>query len=110
MDRVADYVEQIKQLGMRVTMDPRNLNPPCVLFVPPRVELDSNCGGVATFKAFFIAPGPANLDAWRVVDKMAAMAAPVLNIETLDPSSYGVDDTGVLPALEATWEGNVTWP
>ena len=96
--------------GLRVTLDPRNVNPPCVLLVPPRVEMDLNCGGTAEFKAFILVPPPANLDAWRLADDMAVKVGGVVDVRTLEPSSYGVDDSGLLPALEATWEGAVTWP
>lgn len=110
IDTLTDYTEALRGIGLRVTMDPRNVNPPCVLMVPPSFTVDVVCGGTAAFTAYFLVPPPGNLDAWAKLDQMAADASEVLPIETLLPSQYEVDATGMLPAFEAAWTQSIQWP
>ena len=104
------YLADLKGASIRATMDPRSVNPPTVLLVPPTFDLTVNCGGDAEFRALVLAPPPANLDAWRVLDDLAAKVADVIPIERIRPTQYGVDDTGALPALELSWQLALSWP
>ena len=108
--RLEGYLTDLKGAGVRATMDPRSVNPPCVLLTPPDFDLDVNCGGTAEFRAVVLAPPPANLDSWRVLDDLAAKVADVIPIERIRPTQYGVDDTGALPALELSWQLALSWP
>jgi hypothetical protein len=110
IDEVERIAGELNAAGIRATIDPRAVNPPCVLLVPPAVVLDLNCGGTAEFTALVIVPSPANSQAWRLADRIAADASAVIPVERIEPSSYAVDDTGALPALSLSWQGAVSWP
>jgi hypothetical protein len=50
---------------------------------------------------WLLAPGPANLDAWLVLDDMLTAAAGVLPIERVDFRSYvSPDSAATLPAYQ----------
>jgi hypothetical protein len=114
MSTLIDLLEQtladLDSAGVRATMDPRNLNPPGVLVVPPEFDLDVGCGGTGNFSAFVVAPGPANLDAWRALDALAAQTATAIPVERIRATFYTPDDTSRLPALELTWTRALSWP
>ena len=107
---IEGYLDALRAAGIRATMDPRSVNPPCVLMTPPDFDLNVNCGGDAEFRAVILAPPPANLDAWRTLDDLAAQVAAVIPVERIRPSQYGVDDSGAIPALELTWQQALSWP
>lgn len=110
VDIAAGFVADLNAAGVRATMDTRNIAPPTVLVSPPSIVLDTNCGGTATWEAFIIVPPPANADAWRKADEIAAMAAAVIPIGSMNPTSYGADDGGALPAFRITWTTVTDWP
>jgi hypothetical protein len=110
IDTLTDYVERLNQAGVRATLDPRSANPPCILLVPPAMAMDVQCGGTATFTAYAITRGPANLDAWKSLDELAADATAVLPVEGLEPGSYALDETTPLPVFVLTWSEALTWP
>lgn len=107
-----DLVAQAEAAGIRATWDARNVNPPCVLFVPPSVVLNLNCGGSASFEAICIASGPGNSDAWKASTALAASLVEhvVPQAETLTPGSYGVDEMNANPAMIVGWTGAITFP
>lgn len=98
--------------GIRATVDARNVNPPCVLFVPPTITLNLNCGGTAAFEAVCIVPGAGNADAWAAADDLARrLVTHVLpQAETVTPGSYGVDDNNANPAMIVGWTGDIEFP
>jgi hypothetical protein len=104
------WADQLTQNGIRVTLDPRSANPPCLLLLPPSMALDVSCGGTATFTAYALTRGPGNADAWRSLDDLTADAATVLPLESFEPGSYAVDDGTPLPAFILTWTEALTWP
>jgi hypothetical protein len=110
VDIVQAYVDALNAAGIRATMDPRNVNPPCVLLNPPSVVLDIACGGTATFTAYALTRGPGNADAWRSLDALVTDAYGVLPLESFEPSSYAVDETSALPAYLLNWTEAITWP
>jgi hypothetical protein len=107
-----DLVARATDAGIRATADARNVNPPCVLFTPPTVTLDLNCGGSAAFEAACIVPGPGNADAWKAAHDLAAelVRHVVPEAETLTPGAYGVDDQSANPALIVGWTGAIEFP
>jgi hypothetical protein len=113
-DELDRLVAACTQVGVRATYDPRNVNPPCVLFVPPVLDLDV-MGGMASaeFQAIVIGPPVGNVDAWRVMDDMARQLVTddvLPYVSTITPSSYGVDESSANPALVLAWTGTVAWP
>ena len=61
MSPVLDYMEQVVRdlnaAGIRATSDPRSVNPPCVLIVPPGYTMDGLNMVTADFEALVLAPG-----------------------------------------------------
>lgn len=58
-----DMVTACQNVNVRATMDPRKVNPPCVLITPPDLENVTACGVFAAWTVHLIAPGTPDLDA-----------------------------------------------
>jgi hypothetical protein len=110
VDALTVWQEKLASEGVRATLDPRNVNPPCVLLTAPAVVLDVSCGGTATFTAYALTRGPANADAWLSLDELVTKVAAVVPLESFEPGSYAVDDTSPLPCFTLTWTEALTWP
>lgn len=110
MSVLSEWQEKLDAAGIRATVDPRSLNVPCVLLVPPAMVLDSSCGGLATFTAYALTRGPGNADAWASLDELVAKVAGVIPLESFEPGSYTVDETSALPCFTLTWTEALTWP
>lgn len=110
IDTLTDYASVLNAGGVRATLDPRSVNPPCLLLIPPTMALDVSCGGTATFLAYAITRGPGNLDAWKSLDDLVSKAAAILPLEAFEPGSYALDDGTPLPCLILTWTEALTWP
>src|SRR4051812_27038219 len=93
-----DIVELLKAEGIRATNDPRNVNPPCVIIGPPTITLDSNCGGLATCNAYVVGPGAGNLDTWVAIDDLAERVGQVVDVATITPAVYQLDENPAQPA------------
>ena len=110
VDQLTLYADTLNAAGIRTTLDPRSANPPCLLLIPPTVVLDVACGGTATFLAYAITRGPANLDAWKSLDTLVQEAFSIIPVESFEPGSYALDDGTPLPAFILTWTEALTWP
>lgn len=110
MRAVASQLDAVP--GVRATADPRNLNPTGVIIgFPSLPELDTMCGGLATWNAYVVGPGPGNLDAWDAIEAMAELVAGVIDVESAIPVQYQHDSAKpALPALQLTWTSQVDWP
>ena len=96
--------------GIRATMDPRSVNLPAVLVVPPQFDRETSCIGRALFTAFLITRGPGNADAWQSLDALLEQVSTVLAVDQIRPASYVLDDGAPLPALEIQWTVGLSWP
>jgi hypothetical protein len=110
IDVLTGYLDKLTVEGVRATLDPRSVNPPCILLIPPSLALDVSCGGTATFTAYALTKGPGNADAWQSLDELTAKAYAVLPLESFEPGSYAVDNGTPLPAFVLTWTEALTWP
>lgn len=110
LDVLNSYVVELTAVGIRATLDPRSVNPPCVLLIPPTMALDVAGGGTATFTAYALTRGPGNADAWKSLDQLTTQAIEVLPLESFEPGSYAVDDGTPLPCFTLTWTEALTWP
>lgn len=74
MSHLREAVEKVVQAarawGLRVTEDPRSLNPPTVFVSPDSVVRATSAQADVTLRAVLVAPGPANLDALRKLDDL----------------------------------------
>lgn len=75
----AEVVEALRAAGIRVTEDPRSVNPPAVLVMPDVTIRNTTREVTVTLRVILIAPGPGNLDALRKLDVMADQVIPALD-------------------------------
>lgn len=97
----AALAAELVAAGVRAAIDPRNTNPPCVLFEPPSLTFDIGCGATAAMSALLLVPGPGHGDAWRQLDDLIAQVADVIDIETAEPVSLDYDNP--MPAYRVTF-------
>ena len=103
-------VDTLMAAGIRATVDPRKVVPPCVLFVPPdTVTLDRGCGGTANMTAVVLASGPAQGDSWQTLELFLPSVLEHLHAEQVRTTSYTLDDSGPMPAYELSWTALVDW-
>jgi hypothetical protein len=72
-----DMLAALKAAGIQATMDPRKVNPPCALIVPPDLERVVAQGVYAAWTVHLIAPGAPDMDAakWLLNNVEAAFEA-----------------------------------
>jgi hypothetical protein len=106
------WVQKLTAAGIRAAVDPRNMNPPFVLFAPPSdVRLDLNCGGTAEMSALLIVPGPGAGDAWAQLESFATriIRDDLLPVERVAAVTFTGAGDAPLPAYEFTWSEPVSW-
>jgi hypothetical protein len=94
-------VGALNDAGIMATNDPRGANPPCVLIPPPISDLQRGmCGQYCSFDIYVLAPGPSNLDAFRMLEHLSYWVRQVLpNITAQYPSQYNLSaDSPPVPA------------
>ncbi len=84
---ISDELEA-QAIAATATNDPRSVTPPCILIVPPNVQYDYGCGGTGDWEIHCLAPGPANADAWKVLDELEAVCIKLYPIERRDREQY----------------------
>lgn len=97
--RARELVAQLEAAGFRATADVRNVNPPCVLVLPPTRERTGFCGWDVSWQLLALVPGPDNLDAWAALDVMVDDLAQLLPITAARPT--GFSKTGAEPSIPA---------
>lgn len=88
LERAAEIVAKLTAAGVNATIDPRAATPPCILGTPPNGVLDVACGFTAEWAWYALAPGNANVDAWRILAELRDAAIAVLPIRRFDFLSY----------------------
>lgn len=110
-----EYVDALAAAtGLRVVLKPSAANPPCVIIEPPTVQLSMSLGGCtgrAQWTAYAVAPGVWNTDAWAKLDEIVAavIAADVIPVGLVEPSTHSTDRASDMPAMRLTWTGHVQW-
>ena len=106
-----EYIAALIAADIRATNDPRSVAPPCVLFEPGPVALDTLGGeGVVTMSAILMAPGPGHGAAWRNLEALLAAAIQVLPAESVTPGVYQLnDEQPSLPIYQLQWAEEVDW-
>lgn len=100
-------VQELNDLGLQATNDPRNLRPPAVIVDPPSI-VDVN-GRIfqLVFPVVCVAPPSGNLDAIRPLLDMADSIIENINAATSgDPQIYTIGNTD-LPAYRMTIQKTV---
>lgn len=78
-DAIARVVDATTAAGMRVTADPRSVNPPGVLVEASTTQRRTRDSAQVELLMRLIAPGPPTLDSLWALDDMAAMLTPALD-------------------------------
>lgn len=102
--RAVELAAQLTAAGIRATHDVRNVNPPCVLVLPPDRTRVGMCGWDVEWRALCLTPGPDNADAYAALDEMVDQVAELLPITAARHVTF--DRTGMepsLPAYEIEW-------
>jgi hypothetical protein len=101
--------------GLRVALKPSAMAPPCIAIEPPTVRVGRTLrgcsGGDAMWTAYAVVPGSWNADAWSRLDAMVAavLAADIVDIHSIDPTSHSTDSSGSCPAMRLSWSAPVDW-
>lgn len=98
--------------NIRATVNPKDVQPPCVLFTPPdAVRFDLGCGGTADVRALLLVPGPGQVDAWEALERLLPAVVEVLPVmpDELRTTTYTIDASGPMPAYELTFTAAVDW-
>lgn len=101
VERAEHWKAILEELGLRVAIDPRNMNPPCVVITPPEVTFAGlgSWGLDWTFQC--VVPPPGTLDAWAALDNLVAAVLTVAPLATARPrTSYTTGDGTPLPTYE----------
>jgi hypothetical protein len=69
--------------GLRATMDPRNLNPPCVMVTPSDTTRLTVTRCRQTVEVSAVVPGAANLDALTKLDSLTGAVLNALDVDGL---------------------------
>lgn len=98
-DKSADLISALAAVGISATLDPRKVNPPCALIVPPDIERRTGGGVYAGWTVHLLAPGGPDFDSARwLLDQVE----PVMAATKAFTAEYALvsllDDTDPLPA------------
>lgn len=89
--------QQLIDAGIRGVIDPRRVDPPCVLIVPERATFDGMNVGQATtdWALYALAPQPGAQDAMQRLSELAAHTIRAIpQIETAEMTSRAIDGSG----------------
>lgn len=102
-----ELVDLIDEAGLRVTIDPRNVNPPAVWISPRQIAHDLLAGGTVTVDLWLIAPDNGTPAALKVLSEMLDVVLSVVDPDapTSLAESLALPDTPApLPAFRVTTE------
>lgn len=88
----AAVADVLTAAGIRATVDPRNVRPPCVWVAFTGATRRTTCTVAASVAATVMAPGPANLDALKAIDALAGQVQEALNAAGLPWSATELVD------------------
>ena len=89
--------------GVRATVDPRGVNPPCVLIRRPDLTpVGNTCRNAeAVWDLHLIGKGPDQPNAWRQLDVLLTAVIDVCGPDQVTATTYAVNDTTEYPAYQA---------
>lgn len=105
LERAQELIAAFEALGVRGTLDPNLVSPPCVLMVPPSFTFGLSCGADAVWRCPALAPGQsvAGAGTWEALDEMVSVASQVVDLTSVDLVAYTVNGR-VYPAYLLTWQ------
>jgi hypothetical protein len=105
-------ITQIVDLGTRATLDPNNIQPPCIVVMPDGFRFDHLGNDCVTFKyrVMCVAPAVKFADSLPVLDSLIDVLRQVdeLTFSEVEPSSVPFGE-GSLPAYLIAVEHDGSW-
>jgi hypothetical protein len=103
-ERAQEIMAKIGAEGVRVTMDPSTINPPCILIVPPDIDFDLSCGFSVTWRLACLAPAAQGADrtVWAGLAGLVTAARAGTDVKSAELVAYTVNGTSY-PAYVASW-------
>lgn len=107
--RAQEIITELEASGVRATLDPGLIAPPCVLLVPPSFTFGLACGADAAWRCPALAPATqiAEAGTWEALDNMASVASQVVDLSAVDLVAYTVNGR-VYPAYLLSWQEPLT--
>ena len=96
-------ITALQDIGIHATLDPRRVNPPCALIVPPTLKRITGAGLFAAWHVHLIAPGNNDLDAitWLLDNLEAAFEA--VGADSAEFANLALSpDAGTMPSYQLT--------
>ena len=112
-ERALELVQAIEaeDADILATCDPRSATPPCVLIVPPTVDFNGYCSGVAQWQLFALASTTGNADVWKELERLLTIVARAVPVERAMYVSYVLSpDNPIYPAYQITFTQGVDLP
>lgn len=108
LERAQELVQKLEAQGVRATVDPGTIAPPCVLFTPPNLGFGLQCAYDATWRCPVLAPvmQVAEKGTWEELDRMVSVMADTVDLQSADLVSYTVNGRQY-PAYLLTWNEGI---
>ncbi len=102
-ERAETIVELLTAAGIRATLDPRNINPPCVYVREPELAYDVYAGHTtATWTVAAIVPGPRSADTFHALHGAGGLVPAVDAVLDVQGGRPGTDTDN--PTFEMTFQ------
>lgn len=102
---LAQQLLALRSAGVRAVADPRDVNPPCLLVMPPAIVWRMKCAD-ASWSAYAIATDPGTEPALRQLSVLLELARSALGagLTGAEPADVTLPDgSGVVPGYALTW-------
>lgn len=107
VDATDRILARLKAAGLRAFIDPRSVNPPCVLVLPPTMTFLFGKGGYsADYTLLAVSSSTDKRTQWTelsalITDTQQALGWAVTTVRPADV--WSADQTTLLPGYEMTW-------
>jgi hypothetical protein len=113
-DRATELVALLEAADpdLVATLDPRAATPPCVLVTPPAgTPAGTYCTHTVTWSLYALAPGTANADSWKELDRLLAIVNAALPVEQWLFVAYSLaPDAPLVPAYQIQFTEGIDAP
>lgn len=98
---------QLEAAGIRAYVDPSIASPPCILVIPPALQMDLNCAYSATWQLVALAPAvnTADRSSWQALDTMLDAAVTTIDVQSAEPVAYVLNGRSYPAYLISLMEG-----
>lgn len=108
LSRALELVGQLEAKGVRATVDPAIIAPPCLLLVPPNLTFDLACGQDALWRCPALAPTMqvAESSTWEELDRITTAVNELVELQAADLVAYTINGRQY-PAYLLTWQEGI---